>query len=1041
MLYDHQQARDRVSEFVKTCVRPASFEKVCDLDIEVHRCGDQPCSFAEAVDAEYEGAALGFSWGPPWATVWFRMTASVPGDHPQRELHARIDTNTEACVFSTAGVPYHGLGQFHKTVPIDKSFLSDNRVVLVVEAVAHRMLGLHGVRPSYPQEPIGRLKEACLVRRLPEIDLLCQDMSFALQLADDLQQDQPRRRKLIYALNVAVNAINPHDIAGTAREARVLLQPVLGMPAKASAGNCYAVGHAHIDTAWLWPIRDTRRKCYRTFSTALRNMERYPEYCFQQSQAQLYAFVQEDHPALFDELRRRVREGRWDAGGGMWVEPDCNLVSGESLVRQILHGVRYWSKEFGGEQTYLWLPDTFGYGATLPQLLRQAGLNTIFSQKMSWNQYSTFPHHTFWWTGLGGTKVLAHFLTSDTYNSDCSPKQLRYSERAFKQSDRCDSWLYAYGWGDGGGGPTTEMLETLRRAADCEEMPKVQLSTVGEFTRVLHREAAHLPTWDGELYLEYHRGTLTTHAAVKRANRRGELRLRDAEMLHALSPQGLAEYPAARLDACWKLLLLNQFHDILPGSSIGEVYADSARDYARLDTELCELQREGMRAWVEAADTSAADNPIIAINTLGWSRTEVVELPSGTPAGTKSIHAADDDADEVVQDGVNAAGEPICLGLLKDVTPIGHRVFDVNPREVSGNCVPPVCGTENRLENQWIMVELDQAGRLARVFDKRASRELLGEQEKANQFVLYEDRPNNWDAWDIDVFYLEKGQPLDDRAEIELVESGPLRASVRVRRSIGGHSELTQYIRMTCASPRIDFETYVRWNADQELLRVLFPVRLRRLFASYHHQFGHIERPTHFNTSWDLARFESSGHHWCDLSEPDYGVALLSDCKYGYSCHGHVLGLSLLRAPVYPDPGADRGEHRFTYSLLPHPGGLCEGGVVRAGYELNVPLHLAMAEPHTAEREAGSSAMHCDQANIVIDTVKKAEDDDRIVVRLYEASGQHGPTRLHWHPSLGSATPIDILERPSTDMTITHSQPGCLEWLHRPFGIYSVAIG
>jgi len=1030
VLPDHKLARDRVARCLHTVVEPARFRRVAELSAEVYQCAE-PCSLAHATAATYRPVPLGFRWGPLWSTAWFRFTAELPPGTALDRLYAAIDTGTEACVWQ-AGIPYHGLSGYHKRVPLTPDFVRDARVTLLVEAAANRMFGQEEWQPAHPGDEIGQLREAHLLEHQPEVDALFYDLFFALQLADTLDTDLPRRRKLIFALNAAVNALDAVDVPGTAARARVALRPALEAPANASAGRCFAVGHAHIDTAWLWPVRETRRKCYRTFATALRLMERYPEYRFQQSQAQLYAFVQADAPQLFEQIRRRVAEGRWDAGGGMWVECDCNLVSGESLVRQILHGTRYWRAQFGTEQSYLWLPDTFGYSAALPQILTQAGIRTFFTQKMSWNQFNKFPHHTFWWAGLDGTPILAHFLTSDTYNSDCTPKQLRYSERAFKQSDRCNTWLYAYGWGDGGGGPTAEMLELLARAVDCEELPRVQLSTVRAFAEALHADARDLPTWDGELYLEYHRGTLTTQAANKRANRRAELALRDVEILHALAPASpAAAYPAAELDAAWKTVLLNQFHDILPGSSIGWVYEDTARDYARLDEQLGTLRSTGLAAWVAAVDTSAARAPLVAVNTLGWPRRAVVALPDGVVASAAQL-------------GETLDGRPAHLvRLTADVPPIGHRVFDAADAALGAPEPEPARADGTLLENAWIRAEFDAAGRLARLLDKRTGRTVTRPGEPANQLVLYDDRPIYWDAWDIDVFYLEKARPVTAPASIRVVESGPLRAALRVERELDGHSRLVQCIRLTCDSARLDFETQVDWHAEHELLRVLFPLDLRSMSATYHTQFGYLQRPTHRNTSWDVARFECCGHHWCDLSEPDYGAALLTDCKYGYSCHGHVLGLSLLRSPTSPDPQADRGTHRFTYSLLPHPGDLRSGGVVQAGYALNVPLHVVPADRHTGPRGAAWSGLSCEQPNLVLETVKKAEDDDRLIVRLHEIWGQRGPTVLRWNPALGQARFVNILEReaPGIAPPDVQGEPGRLSWPHRPFGLYTVAIG
>jgi len=1041
MLYDHKLARERIARFVKSVVEPARFVDVAPLEMAVYQCAE-PCSYETARAATYKPVQIGWHWGPLWSTAWFRMTGRVPGGTPADGLCAFIDTGTEACLWKD-GVPYHGLSRYHRYAPLDASFVQGGRVELMVEAAANLMFGLEGWKPKFPGEELGLLTEARLVRAQPEVEQLYHDLSFALNLSDQLDAESPRRRQLVFALNAAVNALDPRDVPGTAAAARGILRPELAAPARASAPIAHAMGHAHIDTAWLWPLRETHRKCYRTFATVLRNMERFPEYTFQQGQAQLYQFIKEDHPKLFEAIRQRVKEGRWDAAGANWVEPDCNMPSGESLVRQILHATRFWRDELGvPQQTYFWVPDTFGYSAALPQILTQAGLKAFFTQKICWNQFDRFPHHTFWWAALDGTKVLAHFLPADNYNAECTPRELRYGQRNFKQSDRCRQWLCAYGYGDGGGGPSPEMIELLRRSADCEDLPRVRMTTITLAVEALLADAHDLPTWDGELYFEYHRGTLTTQAANKRDNRKAELALRDAEILHALSPAGLAKYPAAVLDACWKTVLLNQFHDILPGSSIGWVYKDTAEQYARVQGQLAEITGDGLRAWAGAADTSGAKNPVVAVNTLGWSRTEVVELPAERGGDGQCVFAPDAGTATPVQRTTDADGKTKYLALLRDVDPLGHRVFDVGAKGGAAGVPAPVKATARSLENEWIRVELDDLGRITALLDKRNARQVLRPGEPANQFVLYEDRPNANDAWDIDIFYLEKARPVTTPAKMTLVESGPLRGTIRIEREVGGHSKLVQHVRLTAASPRLDFDTWIDWHGDQELLRVLFPVDLRAHQASYHVQFGYLQRTTHFNTSWDYGHFECCGHHWCDLSEPDYGVALLSDCKYGYSCHKQVLGLSLLRAPYSPDPDADRGEHRFTYSLLPHAGDLRTGVVVQAGYQLNVPLRVVAEKPHRGDRGPRFSALTCEQPNIVIDTVKKADEDGRIIVRMYEAWGQRGPTTLRWDAKLGAATPVDLLEREGAlaNVEAAKSERGRFEWRHRPFGVTTVAI-
>ncbi|MDH7570868.1 MAG: glycoside hydrolase family 38 C-terminal domain-containing protein, partial [Armatimonadota bacterium] len=682
----------------------------------------------------------------------------------------------------------------------------------------------------------------------------------------------------------------------------------------------------HIDVAWLWPLRETVRKCSRTFATALRYMQKYPEYRFGQSQPQLYAFTREHYPALYQRIKEAVQAGRWEPVGAMWVEADCNIPSGESLVRQVLHGKRFFMEEFGVETEILYLPDVFGYSAALPQILKKSRVHYFMTQKISWNQFNKFPHHTFWWEGLDGTRIFSHFLPADTYNGVFTPEELRRAERNFRDSDRASSWLYLFGYGDGGGGPTAEMLEAAKRVKDLDGVPRVEQEFARDFFRRAAAEAKDLPVWVGELYLELHRGTYTTQAHNKRMNRRCEFLLRDAEFLSAIRPGGLSGYPREALDRCWKLVLLNQFHDVIPGSSIGWVYEDSRRQYDEVARTGHSIVEDALKALSASIDAAGLSHPVVVWNTLSRPGREVVSYPLEEHAPGSVVSARGERWPVQVVEGEDGRRAL----FVAEVPPCGYAVYDLSSAEAGGSEFDSVTVGDGYLENGVLRVEWDGRGLLTRVFDKRCGREVLAAGAAANLFQLFDDRPNNWDAWDVDVFYAETGRDLTEVAGIRIVERGPVRGAVEFCRHFG-NSSIRQVMRLSSGSARLDFVTEVEWHESNALLKVAFPVAINASRATYEIQYGHVERPTHINTSWDMARFEVVGHKWADLSEGDYGVALLNDCKYGYDVRGNVLRLSLLRAPKNPDPNADMGRHLFTYALYPHPGDVRLGAVVAEG--------------------------------------------------------------------------------------------------------------
>ncbi len=782
------------------------------------------------------------------------------------------------------------------------------------------------------------------------------------------------------------------------------------------------VGHAHLDVVWLWTLSQTRRKAARTFSNSLRAMERHPNFIFLASQAQLYDFVRQDHPRMFEQVKRRVAEGRWEAPGGMWVEPDCNLTGGESLVRQFIFGKRFFKQQLGVESDVMWFPDSFGYSGALPQIAAKCGMKYFMTTKISWNDTNRFPYDTFWWEGIDGTRILAHMVTTPTpglkrtYNGNLTPAVLKGTWERYLQKELNDEVLMAFGWGDGGGGPTKDMLETAKRIEDFPGMPKCRMGTAEGFYERLGRRAekAEVPVWVGELYLEYHRGTFTTQGWIKRANRKNEMLYRDAEALATLAAAAGEQYPADELRKGWEILLRNQFHDILPGSSIAEAYAD-CRDEHEEARGIGEKVRERALAVLgKKIDTGAAarsgEMAAVVWNTISWERTGVASLP--LEAGQK-LTVLDENGEPVAQQVVEKeGGKGELLFTATDVPSMGHRVFQVvesrGKAEESGKAGALRVSPE-RLENEFFEIRLNENAAITSLVDKRSEREVIPAGKRANLLQVFEDKPLANSAWDIEYYFEEKMWEPEAPERVQVIEEGPVRAGVSVTRKFLD-STIRQKTYIYRDVPRIDFETDIDWEQSEMLMKAAFPVEVLSRRATYEIQFGNIERATHRNTSWEQAMFEVPAHKWVDLSEGGYGVSLLNDCRYGHDIRNNVMRITLLRSPVSPDPKADRGVHVMTYSLYPHEGDWREGGTTRAGYELNCPLIARLEDAHEGEREPSRSFLTVGGNNVIVETVKRAEEGDEVVVRLYECFGHRGEVTVEFGEAIRNAAECDLLE-------------------------------
>jgi alpha-mannosidase len=881
-------------------------------------------------------------------------------------------------------------------------------------------LFLHGWTGGY-SPPGKRLQmfECAVVQIDPPTRELVAHTRVALQAVQILDDLEPAKTRILNALDTAFNRLELREpLGGDAFYASVpsaleTLKSGLEVAGPALDAEVVAAGHAHIDVAWLWTLAQTRRKAGRTFHTALRQMEQFPDFSFTQSQPQLYAWLETDYPQLLEDIKARVADGRWEPIGGMWVEADCNISGGESLARQFLLGREYFKNAFGkgAESPVLWLPDVFGYAWNLPQLIKLAGLEYFFTIKIGWNQVNKLPYDSFYWQGLDGTKVLTHFstspdlpwsgqaldlMTSATYNASLTAFATlgTWAKSQHKESQK--TFLMSYGYGDGGGGPTREMNENALVMRDFPALPAVKQGKVIDFFRRLESESgANLPTWNAELYLEIHRGTYTSQARNKRANRMSEFLLHDAELLaaHASVLEPGYAYPKASLEEAWKLVCLNQFHDIIPGSSINAVYKDSLEQYAQIE----QLGREARDGALEIVAKHAGGDAVL-VNPTAFSRSDLALWHGATLEG-KTLRRADTHAPVHVQ--AVADGVLLDAGTVKPHAVVALEMVDAQPSSLEREFTV----SSTVLENSVLRVEFDNAGDITRILDKRFDREVMPKGAIGNQWQAFEDRPVFWDAWDVDIFYDDKVHFADPATKVTVLEDGGLRATLEIKRRILG-SEYTQRVSLTRGSPRLDFVTEIDWRERHVFLKAAFPVDVLAPAATFEIQWGNVQRPTHRNTSWDWARFETCAQKWVDLSEGDYGVALLNDGKYGHDIRDNVIRVSLLRAPTYPDPEADQGTQRFTYSLVPH-GASTAHGIAAHAYALNDALLVRASSGATNALEP---LVTTDAPNVVIETVKRAEDGGGIIVRLYECNRSRGKVVLRTGFEIASASVVNLLE-------------------------------
>ena len=994
----------------------------------------------------------------------FEFVGTVPSDFPCEDAQLELDLGGEGDVFVYLNGVLRasgGLNPYHRSFKLG-TLAGGESLEIRAETVARSFFGA-------PTQPV--LIRAALTEVECDLEHLLWDMEALIEAARELAQHEVVPQLLAVAEEALGVLEWPSStpevlgrggaVLGAGYAAGIWRTPPFPAPqplspsARASitrarahlkteleqlstlyppVGQLALTGHAHIDLGWLWPVVETRRKIRRSFRTVVALMREYPHFTFNQSSAQAYAWLEADDPELFAQVRALVLEGRIEAIGGSWVEPDGQMPSGESWARHFLYGQRYFEQTFGRRSSILWLPDTFGYAPSLPQILKLAGIEGFFTTKISWNETNRFPHDLFAWEGLDGTRITAHMFHNPGpggYNGEIRAQDTLgtwrnsrgKSLRIWGQSP--PKSLFSYGWGDGGGGPTREHLEGFERLKAFPALPRLEHTRVDDFFASLP-PTRNLPVWVGELYLELHRATLTTQSRIKKLNREAEARLVEAEVLSSLAWLSGKVYPKKRLETAWKTLLLNQFHDILPGSSIAEVYQAAIPELEGVVNEAGSVMREAVT--IGESKVYTVFNPSLDTRSLRAliprAHAPFDDMEVLTPLGPLALDT------QLVEEGLLVYEDSLDLEPLHPMVIMPRNKATPAPyhHEKDGKAKVEQSEHSVALDNGGVRVEIGVDGTLNRMFDRRYHREVLS--GPGNVLTAYPDLPRAWEAWDTQTQLGDAGEALLEVASIEILETGPLRASVRVTRKWRS-STVVQTYRLNIGSSRLDIETTLEWHERRTFLRALFPLNIHASTATFETAFGSVSRPTHRNTSWDAARFEVCGHRWADLSEPGYGVALLNDGKYGYSSLGGTLALSLVRGAMFPDLLADEGAQHFTYALYPHYGDAQGGHVALEALDLNSPLLIfpgTLENPLEGLRRTGLT--------VTLSSLKKAEDSDTLILRLYEPYGARGVVVLEI-PGLRAASRVNLLEDP---LEVVTPEAGRVELEVLPFEIISLRL-
>ena len=920
--------------------------------------------------------------------AWFKANVTIPesmkGKHVELCVHSMRFSNPQYIVYIDGKI-VQGVDSNHDTFPIDSNVDSFELTVY-----------------GFTSRPMDLFLDAEL--QLVDVDTrnLYYDVKIPFDVMDYLPFEGKEFCEIRTALNETINLIDFRERGSDEYHASVtaaldyIKTEFYEKKCGKQMANCVCIGHSHIDTAWLWPFRQTEEKCQRTFSTAVNMMKEYPEYKFITSQPQQFKYIKELEPELYEDIQKMVKSGNWEIEGAMWVEPDCNLSSGESLCRQLLHGKRFMQQEFGVDSKILWLPDVFGYSAALPQILQKAGVTRFVTSKISWNETNTLPCDVFMWQGIDGTEILSYFMTAQdydpreklrngtTYNGKLTAKQIRGTWERFQQKELCNEVVNTFGFGDGGGGPTRDMMETGRRLEKgIPGCPTVTFEKAGDFLDRVEasvKDNRFTPKWVGELYLEYHRGTYTSIAKNKKNNRKSEFLYQNTEAASLMSKILTGtEYPKAMLHEGWEKILLCQFHDVIPGSSIKEVYDDSDIIYADI---MGKANAAKSASEASIAANIKTDGGLLVFNPNAFEASGLVET----------------DAGKVWVEGIPAKGYKVVAA----------------PTTTAGVTVCEEC---RKMENDFVTVTFDENWNISGIYDKKAEREVIKAGEVGNLLTAYEDIPRAWDAWEITNYYTEKSWDLNEVSSVKVIRNGET-AGFEITRPFQ-KSTVTQRITLDAHTSKIDFDNTIDWKNDHILLKTAFPTDITSEKATYDIQYGSVERPTHYNTSWEQAKFEVCAHKYADLSEYNYGVSIMNDCKYGHDIHGGVIRLTLLKSATHPNPAADKEIHNFTYSIYPHSGDYRNAGTIQMAYQLNNPMTATPVAAQDGKLADTYSLVSVNRDNIFVEAIKEAEDSDALIVRLYDAYDTTTKATIDFGFNVAKVEYASILEEAQTEVPVS----------------------
>ncbi len=956
------------STFLK--IEKSIYERVSELDVTAWLT-KEPKTFENKMAGEKTILKPGDNWGNLFDCAWMNLRGSLPDNFKHYDFVLVVDISGEACIVNDKGEPVQGITTFasmydftlgmpgKKYIYLDKLVDDEGNLDIWMDAGNNDLFG--NLKNN------GTLTEAYIAK----VNRDMRDYFYDFEVLNELRNHIPKNKAQYSTISIALYKsslqLNKYD-NNEAIEAKKILAPELARRNIDSPLKITAIGHAHIDLAWLWPIRESIRKGARTFSTALMNIEKYPDYIFGASQPQLYQWMKDSYPNLYKRIKEAVRKGRWELQGAMWVESDTNVTGGEALIRQLLYGKKFYKKEFGEDINNLWLPDVFGYSGALPQILKKSDVDYFMTIKLSWSEFNKFPHHTFKWQGIDGSEVLAHMPPEGNYNSSAAPRAIIAAEEKFMDKGYSDECLLLYGIGDGGGGPGEEHIERLNREKNLQSLAPVKQEFAKEFFNRIAKNIVEYKTWIGELYLEHHRGTYTSEGRNKKYNKVMENLLRDIEIISIMF--GL-EYDFERIEKIWKEVLLYQFHDILPGSSIKRVYDESLKRYGEIENEIISMLQKSI---------SSNGKNIKVINTSSWERYEWIKHDNNW---------------------LKANVEPMSSVILNNET---HNLsYDVQINEEL-----------NQIQNDSFIVSFNNDGSIKSVFDRSNSWEAIKSGFTANNLSVY---INDGDAWDFPHDYKDLYSVAPELQSYSYELDGP--EAIRTNVFKTGDSIITQSIVLRDGASRVDIRNKINWKEKNTLLRASFPLNVSSNNLTCGIQFGYIERPSHNNTDWDMAKFEVCGQNYVDISQIDQGVAILSDYKYGYSSSLDTIEISLLSSTTFPDVTGDIGLHEFTYSIYPHTGNHIVGEVIKEALELSRPLRVVASEENC--EQSSNSFIKTSQSNIIIETIKRSEDGKGFIVRMYEAEGRKVNTSLSFNKTYKSISEVNLIERQLSDEVLNVS--------------------